>query len=257
MAKRLTESVRLPLSEGGGLQGYLSHTDQTQNWAVLSVHGFGSVRMGEKPQALEAACARRGWSFAAFDFRGHGESSGTMADLRGSGLLADLEMVRGYFAERGIRRFGLVGSSMGGWASAWFTRRHPEVVPACVLIAPAFDFLHRCLARVSQPERLRWQQTGRLRFQNDFVDTEIGYGLVEERDLFPMEHLACGWSRPLLIFHGVQDDVIPYTLSVSFVEQAACPQIELRLYKDGDHRLLAFKDEMAEAACSFLARWRE
>jgi pimeloyl-ACP methyl ester carboxylesterase len=255
MATRLTESVRVPLPDGGGLQGYLSHQGQTNGWAVVSVHGFGSVRMGEKPQALEAACARRGWTFAAFDFRGHGESSGTMADLRGSGLLADLELVRGYLAERGVRRVGLVGSSMGGWASAWFTRRHPEVVPACALIAPAFDFLHRCRANVSEPERLRWQQTGRMRFQNDFVDTEMGYGLVEECDLFPMEDLVAEWSRPVLIFHGMQDDVIPYTLSVAFVERAACPQIELRLFKNGDHRLLAFKDEMAEAACQFLARW--
>ena len=31
----------------------------------------------------------------------------------------------------------------------------------------------------------------------------------------------------------------------------AHPHIELRLFKNGDHRLLAFKDQMAEAACAF------
>jgi hypothetical protein len=30
--------------------------------------------------------------------------------------------------------------------------------------------------------------------------------------------------------------------------------MELRLYKDGDHRLLAYSEEMAEAACNFFAR---
>jgi pimeloyl-ACP methyl ester carboxylesterase len=256
MATRRTESVLLPLASGGGLQGYLSHEDEPGDWAVISVHGFGSERMGEKALALEMACARRGWTFAAFDFRGHGESSGTMVELRGSGLLDDLEQVRGHLAERGIRRFGLVGSSMGGWASAWFTLRHPDVVAACVLIAPAFDFLHGRLSRLTEPERRRWQQTGRLRVQNEWVDTEIGYGLVEEVDQFPMDRLAGEWVSPLLIFHGMRDDVVKYGRSVAFAERAAHPVIELRLYKNGDHRLLEFKDEMAEAACAFLARWR-
>ena len=46
---------------------------------------------GEKTQAVEAACAARGWAFAAFDFRGHGTSAGTMLDLRPSGLLGRAE----------------------------------------------------------------------------------------------------------------------------------------------------------------------
>jgi pimeloyl-ACP methyl ester carboxylesterase len=256
MATRRSELVCLPLPGGGALHGSLSHEDKADDWAVISVHGFGSVRMGEKPQALEAACARRGWTFTAFDFRGHGESSGTMVELRGSRLLDDLEMVRGHLAGRGIGRLGLVGSSMGGWASAWFTLRHPDSVRACALIAPAFDFLHGRLARLSEAERARWRQTGRLRVQNEWIDTEIGYGLVEEIDLFPMERLVKEWASPLLIFHGMRDDVVAYSQSVSFVERTAFPEIELRLYRNGDHRLLEFKHEMAEAACEFLARLR-
>src|SRR5258708_5906090 len=86
------------------------------DFAVMWVHGFGSHRGGEKAAAVCAECARRGWAFAAFDFRGHGASSGTMRELRASRLIEDLAAVRDFLAARGHTRLGLVGSSMGGFA---------------------------------------------------------------------------------------------------------------------------------------------
>jgi abhydrolase domain-containing protein 10 len=254
MGPRQLEPVRVALPAGGFLQGGLSYRDEPADWAVVYVHGFGSVRDGEKGQALEAACARRGYTFAAFDFRGHGESSSTLRELRCAGMLEDLEAVRACLADRGITRLCLVGSSMGGWASAWFALRHPDVVPACVLIAPAFDFPRTLWDRLTEEQRRSWQQTGRLQVRNEWLDTEVGYCLAEDRDRYPAEQLAAGLRTPLLIFHGMRDDTIPYRRTLPLVESAAFGQIELRLFKDGDHRLLALKDEMAEAACDFFAR---
>jgi pimeloyl-ACP methyl ester carboxylesterase len=251
---RRAEAFRLPLSEGGTLQAYLSYAGSPGPWAVLFVHGLGSTRSGEKAQALEAACARRGWTFAALDFRGHGESTGEIVDLLGSSLLADLEAVRTALAARGVRRLGLVGSSMGGWASAWFTLRHPEAVGACVLVAPAFDFVRGRYQQLTDAERQQWQQTGRLRVRNEWLDLELGYGLVAEMDQFPPELLAAEFARPLLILHGMRDTVVPYRRSIAFAESAQFADVEVRLFKNGDHRLLPFKDELAEAACQFLTR---
>jgi len=256
MNARRSDSVRLPLPAAGALQVYVSYADERSDWAVIYVHGFGSTRCGVKAEALEAACARRDWTFVSFDFRGHGQSTGTMVELRGSGLLEDLETVRTYLASRGVPRLCPVGSSMGGWATAWFTLRHPGRVPACVVLAPAFDFLHRRVATLTEEEHAQWKRTGRLRVRSDWVDTEIGYGMVEEIDLFPMEKLAAELSRPMLILHGMLDTVVPYQVSLTFMEQAVCPHIELRLFKDGDHRLLAYKDELAESACNFFSRYR-
>ena len=132
MSTRRQETERLPLPGRGAVEVSLTFVEEPAEWAVLYVHGFGSTRMGEKPAAFEAACARRGWTFASFDFRGHGQSSGTLLELRPSGLLEDLTVVGEYLARRGVRRLGLVGSSMGGWASAWFSVRSPERVLACV-----------------------------------------------------------------------------------------------------------------------------
>lgn len=254
MTTRSLVNDRLPLPAGGHLNAYLSWTERPRDWAVVSLHGLGSQRGGEKALALEAAAARRGWTFASFDFRGHGTSTGTLLELRGDSLLDDLAALRRYLASHGVRRLCLVGSSMGGWAATWFTARHPDVVPACAVIAPAFDFLRSRWSRLSEPERLAWQQTGRLRLRNDWIDTELGYGVVEDIPRFPVTELAARWIRPLLIFHGMRDDVVPYHDSLAFVERVRGPDVELRLYRDGDHRLVAYKEEMAEAACCLFAR---
>ena len=62
MTRRRLETVRLPHPAGGALQLDLFLGEAGKDTAVVYVHGFGSSRRGEKVQALEAACARRGWT---------------------------------------------------------------------------------------------------------------------------------------------------------------------------------------------------
>jgi pimeloyl-ACP methyl ester carboxylesterase len=230
------------------------HTGKTHPaFVVVWVHGFGSHRGGEKAEAVCNECAKRGWAFAAFDFRGHGASSGTMLELRASRLLEDLEAVRAWLAEHGHTRLGLVGSSMGAFASAWFAKKHPEVVLGCVLLAPAFGFLERRWNNLAPEERDDWRTTGRRRVKNDWVDVEIGYGLVEEHNQFAPQDLVRDWRTPALLFHGLADDTVPDSDSLFFLRHVEYPRVELRLFKDGDHRLTAHKSAIATAAGAFFA----
>jgi alpha-beta hydrolase superfamily lysophospholipase len=245
----------ISLPGGASLAGdYQPGTGPPADFAVLWVHGFGSHRGGEKAAALRAECGRRGWAFAAFDFRGHGASGGAMHELRASGLLDDLAAVRQFLTSHGHARLGLVGSSMGGFAAAWFARQNPDAVVGCVMLAPALGFLDRRWGRLTREEREAWRRTGRLRVTNDWVDAEVGYGLVEERGRFRPADLADGWRTPALIFHGLADDAVPDSDSLEFVRRVTFPRVELRLLKDGDHRLTAYKDEIAAETGRFLAR---
>jgi pimeloyl-ACP methyl ester carboxylesterase len=256
MAIRQQAILRPPLPEGGYLDGYLSYQGEPGPDAVLYVHGFGSTRGGIKADALEAACTRRGWTFAAFDFRGHGRSTGTLYELRGSGLLADLAAVAAELERQGVRRLFPVGSSMGGWAAAWFAvEPGTAVVPAVGLIAPAFRFLQSRWDSLTPQQREEWQRTGRLRVRSQWVDVEIGYGVAEELERFRPEALAARWGTPLLLYHGLGDDTVPAADSLALIERTSYPDIELRLLKGGDHRLLPFKEVLAEEFCRFFGRW--
>jgi pimeloyl-ACP methyl ester carboxylesterase len=257
MSERQSEQVRLPLANGLALRGQVSFPVQPGPAAVLFIHGYTSRRDGTKAQAVEAMCAGWGWTFAAFDFRGHGDSDGTLSDLSGSALQEDLEAIRAYLAERGIQQLFLVGSSMGGWASAWFAVTHPGVVPACAVIAPAFSFPRYHWERLTQDEQRDWRARRRVAVQNVSRGSNefLNFALIEEMDRYPLEALIERWAAPLLIFHGMQDDVVPYSGSIYFVERAAHPEMELCLLKNGDHRLHTFRDEMARQMGDFFARW--
>jgi pimeloyl-ACP methyl ester carboxylesterase len=122
-----------------------------------------------------------------------------------------------------------------------------------VLIAPAFRFLDRRWNLLSEFERRYWKEAGWIRYKNDSIDVEVGYGLMEERMLYLSEALAERWTKPALIYHGTADDTVPYGDSVDFLQKASGGRIELRLFKNGDHRLTEYKDEIAAEACRFLA----
>jgi pimeloyl-ACP methyl ester carboxylesterase len=251
----MSQQVELRLSSGEVLRGDLNPGTRRTDFAIVYVHGFGSNRGGEKAAALAAECARRGLTFAAFDFRGHGQSDGQMRALTASQLLEDLAAISSHLASCGYRWLGLVGSSMGGFAAAWFTTRRLEAVVGCVLIAPAFRFLQRRWEELNDAERADWKLTGVRRVHNEWIDVEIGYGLVLERNDFDPAVLARNWKTPTLIVHGLFDEIVPPSDSLTFVRETPFADVELRLLHTNDHRLTAYKDEIAAEACRFLERW--
>jgi pimeloyl-ACP methyl ester carboxylesterase len=254
IATRQRETMRLAVPGGGTIVGDLSHSSDRKPWAVVSCHGLGSRRGGLKAQALEAACAERDWTFAEFDFRGHGASSGNLLELRGSSLLTDLDVVRDHLAGRGVKQLCLVGTSMGGWAAAWFALRNPDVVPAVALACPALRFLERNYELLPASLRREWERTGKLRISSPWINVELDHGLVAELKQFPFTQLAAGWHTPLVILHGQRDEVVPADDSIAFARQTSYADVDLRLIAGGDHRLSGHADELATAACGLFER---
>jgi pimeloyl-ACP methyl ester carboxylesterase len=258
MSERTRHPLRLTTTDGFTLRGHLSSLGTVGSVAVLFVHGFGSEAAGNKSQAVEAVCAVRGWTFAAVNLRGHGSSDGTLADLGSGSLLTDLEAIRVCLAGQGVKRLFLVGSSMGGFASAWFALRQPEVVIAVALIAPALGFLRGIMTRVGdEVGRAMWRQTGRLPVRNEGrgTDEELSWTVIEECDQYSLDELVARWRLPALVFHSLRDETVPAQVSIDFVSGVGVPAVELRLYADGDHRDPTDRDVLAAAVGDFFARY--
>lgn len=248
---RTVQEMELRNADGDALRGdYTPSAANVHAPVMIFAHSLGSTRNGEKAAALAAECARRDWAFAAFDFHGHGASDGTMLDLRGSRLLSDLHTITQFVNERGHETIFLAGSSLGGWAAAWFAALHPQRIKACTLIAPAFRFLE--WRRLSETARQRWQSQGRLRIVNEWIDVELDYDLHAEAAQYLFERLCERFVTPCLLVHGMQDDTVPYAGSITFTEQCTATDVQLLLVKNGDHRLNAQKDWLASTACDFL-----
>jgi uncharacterized protein len=249
----VNSNIVLRPAAGTAIRGVFSPGSRDTAPCVAFAHGLGSDRRGEKAAALATECARRGWAFGAFDFRAHGASDGAMVDLRGSQLLEDLNVICRFVSDRTRGRFFLVGSSMGGWATAWYAARNTRAVAGCALIAPAFHLLE--WRTLSPADREAWRRSGRRRLHDGPLDLELGYGFCEEGPRFPVDELAQLLRTPAIIFHGMEDEHVPFNDSVSFLQRSFIEFGELRLFKGGDHRLNSFKEDIARSSCDFFQRF--
>lgn len=118
----------------------------------------------------------------------------------------------------------LIGSSMGGYLAA-LTASAREV-RAMVLLAPAVDFAQRWRERLGPARVAAWRERG---VEETFHyaqqrQAQIGYGLLEDADRHaPWPRVAC----PTLVFHGVQDDVVPQDRVERWVAQTPSATLEL------------------------------
>jgi len=222
----------------------------TRLWFFLP--GFTSHRRREKPVYFARQVARRGEAFASLDFTGHGESGGKLQSLTLTRNLRDLE--RGLaFVEREAGPFSstvLIGSSMGGLTALWYAASNPDRVAALVLIAPAFEMAGRMLLSLGAAKARRWREQGIMHLETEYAEFDLEYGFVEDESHYPTGHLVEKLTTPTLIFHGTNDDLVPYHLSVSFARRK--PGVTLVLVEDGDHRLTAHKEGLFEEMRSFV-----
>lgn len=147
----------------------------------------------------------------------------------------------------------LIGSSMGGAVALWFNLLRPSSGRCVALIAPSLAFPLRYSALPAQ-ELEAWRRTGKRRFVSEWIDFEMGFGIVEDGARYPLDRLIAGHASPTLILHGMRDTAVPWQDSVSFIERAGSPEMELLLIKDGDHRLTEHKAFLFDAMAAWLKR---
>lgn len=97
---------------------------------VLFCGGFRSDMTGRKAQFLDAVCARRGLSFACFDYRGCGASEGRFED---GGIGAWFQDALAVLDAGTTGPQVIVGSAMGGDGSrcCWRARARSRCRPWC------------------------------------------------------------------------------------------------------------------------------
>jgi pimeloyl-ACP methyl ester carboxylesterase len=222
---------------------------------VIFMHGFMSTQTGEKASQFRELLVSRGITYITFDFRGHGQSSGTMRALTGTHLLEDCHAVIEQCCAP-HHRIILIGSSMGGWVASWYAAQHPERISAIMLIAPSFVIGQWILKNLTPEQVTAWAESGVLAFSNEYGHVELGYGFVQDMEHYPVTELYRCYRTPTLICHGMNDDIVDYRQSLNFQQHCASTDVDLVLLKNGDHRLTAHKAELGTWLLMYLEhRW--
>jgi len=218
------------------------HMTPGQSPGIVFFGGFASDMTGTKAITLENFAKERGQAFLRFDYQGHGQSSGSFAEgtigLWHSDALAVLDSVT-----EGPQI--IVGSSMGGWMVLLTAVHRPERVAAVVGIAAAPDFTEDLMwAGFSDEIRENLTRDGIYQEPSIYSDEPytITMKLIEEgRDhLLMRDPLVI--DKPIRLIHGMADPDVPYHLSLKIAEHVSSEDVQVRLIKDGDHRLSTDRD---------------
>ncbi len=203
--------------------------------------GFGSDMSGTKASYLADWAAAGARAFLAFDYFGHGASSGdftagTIGRWRGDALAVLDHLTTGPQI--------LIGSSMGGWIALLLALARPERVHGLVLIAPAPDFTEDLIYAPATPQmQAAWAATGVWHRPSAYGSPQpITWRLIEEARAHLLLRGPIRVNCPVHILHGMRDPDIPFERSLLLARQLESSRVLVEFIKQGDHRLSSTED---------------
>jgi pimeloyl-ACP methyl ester carboxylesterase len=183
---------------------------------VIACHGMGASKDSEKYLQLGRELPAAGLALARFDFRGSGESAGLPHAATIESRIADLEAVLAHLAARPPLdgRFGLLGSSLGGYVALWAASR---VAPGTTLPV------------------VTWNAPAVLRELAHADPGEAGASLVAEVKQGRRAEAPAGVAR-VLVIQADRDEVVPPAHGHALFDRARDPR-RLHVITGADHRL--------------------
>jgi pimeloyl-ACP methyl ester carboxylesterase len=204
------------------------------------LHGFASSPDSLKGRRLATDLEARGVALERPDL--------AMPDFGRLTITAALEALDAMHRSAGSdARWGLIGSSLGGYLAALWAERHPERVARLVLLCPAFNMNEWWPRVVGADGMARWRAHGRLAMPDARgVLTPVHWGFIEDAMTYPaFPEVPC----PTLILHGTRDETIPVETSTRYAESRV--RVRVRTLDD-DHALAASLDAISEAVVAEL-----
>jgi pimeloyl-ACP methyl ester carboxylesterase len=199
---------------------------------LLFLPGYRSDMAGGKATALDAWAASEGRAMLRFDYGGCGASAGgfeaqTLADWLGDALAMIDRVAQGPLV--------LVGSSMGGWLMLLAALARPERIAALVGIAVAPDFTDWGF---TDAQKAALRRDGRLEEPSPYGEPSVttrAFWESGERLKLPAGELPI--DAPVRLLHGLDDEDVPWRISLDLLERLRTADARLTLVKGGDHRL--------------------
>jgi predicted esterase YcpF (UPF0227 family) len=190
----------------------------------LYLHGFASSPQSTKARYMQQKFAALGLTLHVPDLN--------LADFSKVTLSEQLIYLdRNYLNDD--EPIVVIGSSLGGFLAVQLASQNP-LVQKLVLLAPAFGFSQRIAETLGKENIAQWQQDGSREFYHYGLKRNLNLQFQFFVDTQKYSEDKLTRSLPILIFHGIDDDVVPFALSEEFAKMRS--QVILKLLND-DHAL--------------------
>lgn len=242
----------LSAADGINAIAYRQQSGTTPNAAtVVFIHGFRSDMLGTKAEHLATACSEKEIPFLRFDLRGHGRSGGSYTDFSISDWLEDCLTVIDRLTSGPLV---MVGSSLGGWLMLRTALQRPDRVKAMVGIAAAPDFVSEfILPQMTEAHRSELARQGYFTTPSGFPEpNRFTQKLLDDGTSQRVLHQPVSFEGPVRLLQGMRDEDVPWQHALKIQSAITGSDVEIKLYKDGDHRLSnpAQLEELGRIVCT-------
>jgi len=218
---------------------YLEYSRKNSDYIVF-LHGFMSDLEGKKPKAFLNFAKKNKIGFLAFEYSGHGKSSGKFT----SGNISKWTKETALMVKKIVKKNKIifVGSSMGAWISLNQFKFFKKQIKGFLGIGSAPEFL----------ENLMWKKFSK-KMKSETIKNGI-YSLKHGNYIYPitLQLIKDGRKNKILnkkinsqitltMVHGQKDEVVPVSYSRKVLKIFKNAKKKLVIVKNGDHSLSSDK----------------
>ena len=209
------EFIRV-ISGGKKIYGILHLPRNSSPPCVIASHGLFSSKESEKLVEIGEFFSAQGIAVIRYDHQGCGESEGDLSATTTSSRIKDLEAIFELATNHPLigDRFGLLGSSMGGFIS---------------IFKASADFRVKALSLWATPAHL-----GDKRDVEDAENHLLGDAFYRDLKQYDARQ-AIKKVGNSLILHGEADELVPLTQAKELYQSTPAPK-HLEVFPGGDHR---------------------
>ena len=207
--------------------------------ALVFLPGYASDMAGGKATAVFDWAVANGRACTLLDYSGCGESDGAFREETLESWRDDVLDILAATTPDGP--LILIGSSMGGWLMLLIALGMPERIAGLIGIAPAPDFTHWGFSgeEVATLKRDQFLNRGGAD-AHDSQTTTLAFWQAGQNNLLLND--AIPLSCPVALLHGMEDEAVPYAISMQIAQRLRSDSVRIHLVKSGDHRLSREQD---------------
>ena len=214
---------------------YLKYLKKNGTYIVF-LHGFMSDLEGKKPRAFYNFAKKNNLGFLAFEYSGHGRSSGKFIDGNISKWSKDTNILIKKFVKK--NKFILIGSSMGAWISLNQFKFFKKQIKGFLGIGSAPEFLeHLMWNKFSKKMKKEIKEKGIINLKHGDYEYPITYQLIQDGRKNKVLGKIISQDVKVTMVHGSKDKSVPVGYSKKLLKIFKTNKKKIVIVKNGDHSL--------------------
>ena len=203
---------------------------------IVFLHGFMSDIEGKKPQTFLQFAKKNKLGFLAFEYSGHGKSSGKFTKGNISSWSSDTRLIIKKIIKK--NNFILIGSSMGSWIGLNQFKYYKNQIKGFVGIGSAPEFLTRLMWN-KFPQKIKSELTtkGITIIKSENYEYPITNQLIRDGRKNRILNKKINSKIRVTMIHGKKDEVVPIYFSRLVLSIFKNAKRKLKIVRNGDHSL--------------------